>query len=256
MPLRHLSIITHHHWRCRAPSLKQWRHQMPPLLFKAPHPVIEFVNASRHHWSSEDISYHHWRHCRMHHVLPLKQWRHQTPDGVTYYDRSNCCDGIKWHHCRHHIPFWRCRVPPLKQWRHLMPSLETSLKVSVPLLDAWSLRSELLRSLRHCMKEQSQKYHTIDHLEERDVERGSTRQSSLRGLSSIRQTMELFERQCWENWWDTHTVQAFLSTKIPSWTELEAHLTWTELKWRHWPYTIIEAAHIITSVTWTERRSV
>ena len=40
-------------------------------------------------------------------------------------------------------------------------------------------RSAVLRSLRHYLQEQSQGHHTIDRLEERGVERGSTRQSSL-----------------------------------------------------------------------------
>ena len=42
-------------------------------------------------------------------------------------------------------------------------------------------RSATLRSLRHYMRVQSQGYHTIDHLEERGVERGSARRSSLKG---------------------------------------------------------------------------
>ena len=36
-------------------------------------------------------------------------------------------------------------------------------------------RSKVLRSLRHYLRAQSQGHHTIDHLEERDVERGSAR---------------------------------------------------------------------------------
>ena len=45
-------------------------------------------------------------------------------------------------------------------------------------------RSEVLRSLRHYLRAQSQGHiHTIDRLEERGVaERGSTQRSSLRGL--------------------------------------------------------------------------
>ena len=43
------------------------------------------------------------------------------------------------------------------------------------------LRSEVLRSLRHYLREQSQCRHTIDRLEERGVERGSARRSSLKG---------------------------------------------------------------------------
>ena len=42
-------------------------------------------------------------------------------------------------------------------------------------------RSEVLRSLRHYLRAQSQGRHTINRLEERIVERGSARQSSLKG---------------------------------------------------------------------------
>ena len=40
-------------------------------------------------------------------------------------------------------------------------------------------RSEMLRSLRHYMRAQSQGHHTIDRLKERGVERGSARRSSV-----------------------------------------------------------------------------
>ena len=42
-------------------------------------------------------------------------------------------------------------------------------------------RSEVLRNLRHCLQTQGQEHHTINHLEERGLERGSARQSSLKG---------------------------------------------------------------------------
>jgi len=42
-------------------------------------------------------------------------------------------------------------------------------------------RSEVLRSLKHYLRAQSQGHHTIDRLEERGVERGSARRSSLKG---------------------------------------------------------------------------
>ena len=42
-------------------------------------------------------------------------------------------------------------------------------------------RSEVLRSLRHYLRAQSQGHHTVDRLEERGVERGSARRSSLKG---------------------------------------------------------------------------
>ena len=41
--------------------------------------------------------------------------------------------------------------------------------------------SVVLRSLRHYLRAQSQGHHTIDHLEERGVKRGSARRSSLKG---------------------------------------------------------------------------
>ena len=40
---------------------------------------------------------------------------------------------------------------------------------------------EVLRSLRHYLQAQSQGHHNIDPLEERGVERGSARRSSLKG---------------------------------------------------------------------------
>ena len=42
-------------------------------------------------------------------------------------------------------------------------------------------RSEVVRRLRHYLRAQSQGHHTIDRLEERGVERGSARRSSLKG---------------------------------------------------------------------------
>ena len=42
-------------------------------------------------------------------------------------------------------------------------------------------RSEVLRSLRHYLRVQSQGHYTIDRLEERGVERGSSRRSCLKG---------------------------------------------------------------------------
>ena len=45
-------------------------------------------------------------------------------------------------------------------------------------------KSEVLRSLRQYLRAQSQGHHTIDRLEERGVERGSARRSSLKGRQS------------------------------------------------------------------------
>ena len=46
-------------------------------------------------------------------------------------------------------------------------------------------RSEVFRSLRHYMRAQSQAHHAINHLEETGVERGSARQSSLKGQERV-----------------------------------------------------------------------
>ena len=59
-------------------------------------------------------------------------------------------------------PDWRAKPPP-----------------QVPLLRLG--RSEVLRSLRHYLRAQSQVHHTIDRLEERGQERGNARRSSLKG---------------------------------------------------------------------------
>ena len=48
-------------------------------------------------------------------------------------------------------------------------------------LDLLLGRSEVLRNLRHYLRAQSQRHHTIDRLEERGVERGSAGQSSSKG---------------------------------------------------------------------------
>ena len=49
-------------------------------------------------------------------------------------------------------------------------------------------RSEVLRSLRDYLWAQSQEHHTVDRLEERVVERGSARRSSLKGRKRARRT--------------------------------------------------------------------
>ena len=56
------------------------------------------------------------------------------------------------------------------------------------------------------LRAQSQGHHTIDRLKERGVDRGSASRSSLigrraRGPSSIRRTLEPFQRQRWGNSW-------------------------------------------------------
>jgi len=78
-------------------------------------------------------------------------------------------------------------------------------------------RSEVLRSLRHYLQTQSQDHHTIDRLEERGVERGSARRSSLKGRERaiVNQTkIGLLGKLLRDGIWD------FPSAQIPSWTEL------------------------------------
>ena len=51
-------------------------------------------------------------------------------------------------------------------------------------------RAEVLRSSRHYLQAQSQGHHTVDRVEERGVERGSTRRSSLKGREKVIQSDE------------------------------------------------------------------
>ena len=63
-------------------------------------------------------------------------------------------------------------------------------------------RSEVLRSLRHYMRAQSQGHHSINRLVERGVERGSTDDlfwKDKQGPLSIRRTLKLFQKQCQRN---------------------------------------------------------
>ena len=93
-------------------------------------------------------------------------------------------------------------------------------------------RSEVLRSLRHYLRAQSQR-HNIDRLEERGVERGSARRSSLKGRERaiVSQT-------------NTGIVSKATLGKLLRETEWSAsglfranrhhlHLNWTELNWTH-----------------------
>ena len=65
--------------------------------------------------------------------------------------------------------------------------------------------SKVLKNLGYYLGAQSQGHHTTDHLEERGIERGSVRQSSLKEWERaiINQwTLEPFQRQHWENFWE------------------------------------------------------
>ena len=59
--------------------------------------------------------------------------------------------------------------------------MTTALSVSKRQSSLLERLSGVLRSLRHCLRAQSKGHHTIDRLEERGVERGSPRRSSLKG---------------------------------------------------------------------------
>ena len=71
---------------------------------------------------------------------------------------------LMWIYCPKHAGEKR------NDWE-LQTTLTSSLRVE---------RSEVLRSLRHYMRAQSQGHHIIDCLEERGVKRGSARRSSLK----------------------------------------------------------------------------
>ena len=75
------------------------------------------------------------------------------------------------------------RHPPSKTPAGVLPwtcRSENRLAGKVTLTSGLLLgRSEVLRSLRHYLRAQSQGHHTIDRLEERGVERRSARRSSL-----------------------------------------------------------------------------
>ena len=88
-------------------------------------------------------------------------------------------------------------------------------------------RSEVLRNLRHYLRAQSQGYHTTDRLEERSVERGSARRSSLKGRETTivnqANTGTVSKATLGEPLRDgveRIIVWAFPSALIPFWTEL------------------------------------
>ena len=82
-------------------------------------------------------------------------------------------------------------------------------------------RSEVLRSLRHYLRAQSQGHHAIDRLEERGVERGSARRCSLKGrdraIVSQTNTGTVSKAMLGKLSKDrVERIWAFLSTYIPS----------------------------------------
>ena len=67
------------------------------------------------------------------------------------------------------------------QNRQFRSCVKVEVAVLMSLVVSVDVRSEVLRSLGHYMRAQSQGHHTIDHLEERGVQRGSAGRSSFRG---------------------------------------------------------------------------
>ena len=103
-----------------------------------------------------------------------------------------------------------------------------------------------LNSVKHYLLTQSRGHHTIDHLEERGVERGSARRSSLKGLERaiVSQT-------------NTGTVSKTTLGKLlrdgmeriwvyPSAIVNRLELNWTELNC-HWTVIIPDICHFITA---------
>ena len=75
-----------------------------------------------------------------------------------------------------------CTARDMSEWREMSNDWADRLAGKATLTSGWLLgRSEVLRSLRHYLWAQSQGHHTIDRLEEKGMERGSARQSSLKG---------------------------------------------------------------------------
>ena len=92
-----------------------------------------------------------------------------------------------------------------------------------PSRETW--RSEELRSLRRYLRAQSQGHHTIDHLEERGMERGSARWSSLKGREGHRQSDKRWNHfkgnvgETSERWGGAHMGFSVWIDTILNWTE-------------------------------------
>ena len=90
----------------------------------------------------------------------------------------------------------------MPEWREIYDWLVGKATLTNGLLLGWS---EVLRSLRYYLWTQSQWHHTIDCLEKRGVEREALDNlpwKDERGPSSIRQTLEMFQRWHWGNFWE------------------------------------------------------
>ena len=91
-------------------------------------------------------------------------------------------------------------------------------------------RPEVLRSLRHYLRAQSQGHHTTDRLEERGVERGSARRSSLKGreraivnLTNIGTVSKATLGDTSERRSGAHMGFSESTDNILNWTELNVH---------------------------------
>ena len=111
-------------------------------------------------------------------------------------------------------------------WKLLLMSLVVSVDV----------RSEVLRSLRHYLRAQSQRRPTIDHQEKRGVERGSTRRSSFRGWeraivsqTNIGTVSKATLGKLLRDW--VERIWAFPSAYIPSWANLNSVMKWETRRW-------------------------
>ena len=92
--------------------------------------------------------------------------------------------------------------------------------------------SEVLRSLRHYLLAQSQGHHSLNHLEERGIERGSVQQASLTGWEKSHwqsnQHQNCFKGKC-GNFWKTLEHMGFPEhvDTILNWIEmLEIKTVW------------------------------
>ena len=108
----------------------------------------------------------------------------------------------------------------------------------------------MLRSLRHYLRAQSQGHHTTDRLEERGVERGSARRSSVKGREKaiVSQTNigTVSKATLWKLPRDgVELIWAFPSAQIPSWYHLE--LNWVAF---HSAFLNIHRSGVLTVLAW------
>ena len=122
---------------------------------------------------------------------------------------------------------WRAKQPSQAAWNVELESLPAGTKP----------RTSHHRSpgggerRRHYLRAQSQGHHTIDRLEERGVERGSSQRSSLwedkKGPSSIRPTLNCFKGNIGE----TPERLGVAHMGFPERIYRPTILNWTELNW-------------------------